>query len=189
MEGTSSPHVSADERRQVLDWVDESSQEFLAATSDVSDAQWTWKAASDRWSVGETAEHVVLAERLLFNFVRKAIAAPPNRAWREQTDGKTELLIRVMPSRQGKAVAPDPIVPHETLTCAEVITRFKTQRLEIGEFARETQVALKEHTAVHPFPMFGTLNAYQWLIYILLHTIRHAKQIADVKRTLGYPSH
>jgi hypothetical protein len=182
-----SPRISTDERRQVLQWVDESHQEFLEAISGVSDTQWAWKAASDRWSVGETAEHIVLAERLLFNSVRKAVATPPNPAWHEQTEGKTEFLILVMPSRQGKAFAPEPIVPHEALTCAQVISRFETQRLEIRTFAGETQIALKEHTAVHPFPIFGTLNAYQWLIYVPLHTIRHAKQIADVKRTPGYP--
>ena len=35
--------------------------------------------------------------------------------------------------------------------------------------------------------VFGTLNAYQWLIYIPLHNLRHEKQIAEVKATKGYP--
>ena len=30
--------------------------------------------------------------------------------------------------------------------------------------------------------------AYQWLIYAQLHTMRHDKQIAEVKATAGYPS-
>ena len=48
-------------------------------------------------------------------------------------------------------------------------------------------MALKAHTIRHPFPIFGTLNAYQWLIYGPLHTMRHVKQIAEVKATEGYP--
>jgi hypothetical protein len=48
-------------------------------------------------------------------------------------------------------------------------------------------LALKEHTADHPFAVFGTLNAYQWLIYIPLHNIRHNQQIAEVKASAGYP--
>jgi len=55
------------------------------------------------------------------------------------------------------------------------------------KFASQTDLALKEHTEVHPFPIFGTLNAYQWLIYVPLHTERHDKQIAEVKATAGYP--
>jgi hypothetical protein len=103
----------AEERTQILKWLDDSHKEFLAAIDWVSDAQWSWKPAPERWSVGETAEHIVLADALLFGFVRKAMAAPSNPAREEQTKGKTELLIRMIPSRRGKAVAPKPIVPHE----------------------------------------------------------------------------
>ena len=180
--------LRAEERTQVLNWLDESHKEFLAAIDRVSDAQWRWKPAPERWSVGETAEHIVLAEALLFAFVRKAMAAPPNPDWEEQTNGKTELLIRMMPSRQGKAVAPEPIAPHKGFARAQVKERFEKQRIEIVSFVNETQMALKEHTVVHPFPSHGTLSAYQWLIYVPLHTVRHDKQIADVKATPGYPS-
>jgi hypothetical protein len=47
---------------------------------------------------------------------------------------------------------------------------------------------LKEHNSDHPFPVFKTLNAYQWLLYIPLHNLRHDQQIAEVKATPGYPS-
>jgi hypothetical protein len=70
----------------------ESSQEFCAAIAGVSDDQWNWKPAPERWSVGETAEHIVLAEALLFGFVRKALSAAPNPVWEEQTKCKTEFL-------------------------------------------------------------------------------------------------
>jgi hypothetical protein len=35
------------------------------------------------------------------------------------------------------------------------------------KFTSETEVALKQHTLDHPFPIFGLLNAYQWLIYVV----------------------
>ncbi|HLJ45088.1 MAG TPA: DinB family protein [Bryobacteraceae bacterium] len=182
------PHMSDAERAQILKWLDESQKEFFAAIDSVSEAQWKWKPTPERWSVGETAEHIVLAEALLFDSVRKAMAAAPNPDWEEQTKGKTEFIVRVMPSRQGKAVAPEPIVPRQGLTRSQIKERFEKQRSEIVKFAGDTQAPLKEHTVVHPFPVFGTLNAYQWLIYIPLHTMRHDKQIAEVKATAGYPS-
>jgi len=40
---------------------------------------------------------------------------------------------------------------------------------------------------VHPFPIFGTLNAYQWLIFVPLHSFDHDKQIAEVKASPRYP--
>jgi hypothetical protein len=182
------PHVSAEERAQLLKFLDESHREFLVSIDGVSAAQWKWKPAPERWSVGETAEHIVLAEAALFDFARKAMAAPPNSAWEELTRGKTEFIVRVMPDRSGKATAPEPLVPQGALTHAQIRERFEKQRIEMESLARDTEAALKEHIAVHPFPVFGPLNAYQWLIYIPLHTIRHDKQIAEVKATPGYPS-
>ena len=181
------PHMTAEERAKVLNWLEESRKEFLVAIDGVTAEQWKWKPAPERWSVGETAEHIVLAEASLFGNARKALASSANPAWEEKTKGKTEFIERVIAPRLGKAKAPEPIVPTGGLTQAQVKERFENQRAEIVKFATQTQVALKEHTVDHPFPVFGTLNAYQWLIYVPLHTMRHDKQIAEVKATAGYP--
>ncbi len=181
-------HMTPEERTKVLNWLEESRKEFLAAIDGVSGEQWKWRPAPERWSVGETAEHIVLAEAALFGNVKKAVASPANSAWEDQTKGKTEFIERVMAPRLGKAQAPEPLVPRGAMTPAQIKERFEGQRAEIVKFAAETDVALKEHTVEHPFPVFGTLNAYQWLIYAPLHTMRHDKQIAEVKATPGYPS-
>lgn len=180
-------HMTAEERTKVINWLEESHKEFLAAIDGVTEEQWKWKPAPARWSVGETAEHIVLAEAALFENVKKALASPPNPDWEQKTKGKTELIERIMAPRLGKAQAPDPIVPTGKLTQAEVRSRFEEQRVEIVKFAKETEAPLKEYTVEHPFPIFNTLNAYQWLIYAPLHTMRHDKQIAEVKATPGYP--
>ena len=175
------------ERKNVLEWLQQSHQEFFAGIDGVTEEQWKWRPAPERWSVGEVAEHIVLAEALLFDSVEKAMMAPPNANWEEETKGKTEFIERVMAPRLGKAQAPEPIVPSGKLTQAEVRERFEKQRVVIMKFASDTDLPIKEHTVVHPFPVFGTLNAYQWLIYVPLHTMRHDKQIAEVKATPGYP--
>ena len=69
---------------KVMNYLEESGKEFLAAIDGVTEEQWKWKPAPERWSVGETAEHIVLAEALLFGNVQKAIASQPN------PDGATE---------------------------------------------------------------------------------------------------
>jgi hypothetical protein len=182
------PKMTMDERTKILNYLEESRKEFLAAIDGVSDAQWKWKPAPERWSVGEVAEHIVLAEAALFGNMRKAMANPANPSWEEQTKGKTEFIERVMAPRLGKAQAPEAIVPMGGLTQAQVRQRFETQRATMVQYATETDDALKEHTAEHPFKVFGTLNGYQWLIYAPLHTMRHDKQIAEVKATSGYPA-
>ncbi|HEV3331887.1 MAG TPA: DinB family protein [Bryobacteraceae bacterium] len=177
--------MTPEERTKALNWLEESRKEFLAAIDGVTDQQWRWKPSPDRWSVGEVAEHIVLAEASQFANVKKAISSPANPAWEEKTKGKTETLVAVLAPRLGKAQAPEAIVPKGGMTPAQVKERFERQRVEIARFATETDLPLKQYTIDNPF--FGALNAYQWLIYAPLHTMRHDKQIAEVKATPGYP--
>lgn len=181
-------HISPEARARVLGWLEQSQREFFAAIDDVSDAQWAWKPAQERWSVAETAEHIVVAEGLLFQVVQRALEGPPNARWQEETTGKTELLVQVLPSGEGQAVAPAPFRPRERLTRDQIKDRLASQRIDIVRFASGTDVPLRAFTRVHPFPEFGTLNAYQWLIYVPLHTLRHSKQIAELKATPGFPA-
>ncbi|HLK63629.1 MAG TPA: DinB family protein [Bryobacteraceae bacterium] len=178
-------HMTAEERAKVLGWLEESRKEFLAAIHGVSEEQWKWKPAPDRWSVGEVAEHIVLAEGALFGTVQKALASPVDAAWEEETKGKTERIEAVMAPRQGKAQAPEALVPTKGMTPSQVREIFENQRVEILKFTSSTDLPLKQYTVKNPF--FGPLNGYQWLMYAPLHTMRHDKQIAEVKGTAGYP--
>jgi hypothetical protein len=171
----------------VLHWFDQSHQEFLAAIEGVDDRQWIWKPSPDRWSVAEVAEHVVLSEAVLFGAVQRALASPRNSDWEAKTKGKTEFIERVMAPRLGKAQAPESIVPKGGMTRSQIRETFERQRVEIVKFSSETEMPLHEHTLDHPFAVFGTLSAYQWLLYIPLHTLRHDRQIAEVKASPGYP--
>jgi uncharacterized damage-inducible protein DinB len=178
--------VTAEERTHAVQQLKDSEQEFLASIEKVSEAQWNWKPAPGRWSVGQTAEHIMQSEVVLFRRIQHAIQSPANPDWGTQTADKTELIERVIPDRSRKATAPETTKP-QGLSKQEVVRRFKELRAQIIEFAMETQIALKEHTANHPFPSFGTLNTYQWLLLVPLHSRRHDHQIAEIKGTSGYP--
>lgn len=179
------PHMTKEERANALQWLEESRAEFLAAVDGLTDAQWKWKPAPDRWSVAEVAEHVVLAEAGQFANVKKCIAAAPDPDWEVKSNGKTERLVAVLAPRLGKAQAAEAIVPKGAMTQAEVRERFLRLRTEIVKFAVETDAPLKQGIVDNSF--FGPLNGYQWLIYAPLHTMRHDKQIGEVKATPGYP--
>ena len=146
------------ERAHAIQLLQDSQKEFLTLVDGLSDAQWTYKPAPDRWSVGETAEHIVLADAGLFGSLQKALDSPPNPEWETKTRGKTEFLEKVMVDRSHKAKAPEAIVPQSKISHEEVIQRYKEGRAREIKFAEETEVALKEHTADHPFPVFGTLE-------------------------------
>src|SRR5271155_5827945 len=109
------------ERAHAIQLLEDSRKEFLALVDGLNDAQWAFKPGPDRWSVGETAEHIVLAEALLFASVQRAVDSPPNPDWEIKTRGKTEFLEKVMVDRSHKAQAPEAIQPHAKISREEVI--------------------------------------------------------------------
>src|SRR5215470_7382604 len=181
------PNMTAEDRAKVIKLLKDSHKQTLDLLEGLSEEQLKFKPAPEKWSVLEVAEHIYLAEGLLFASVEKALAEKQNPEWETKTKGKTEFLERVMVSRDRKATAPESIVPTGKLSRDEVISRLNASRAKTLKFAEETDAPLKSHTADHPFPVFNTLNAYQWLIYIPLHNIRHNKQIEEVKADPNFP--
>ena len=90
-------------------------------------------------------------------------------------------------NRMGKAQAPEAIVPTGKVPRAELMAKLKAVRAKTRKFAAETTAEMNSHTAEHTFPVFNTLSAYQWLIYIPLHNIRHNQQIEEVKANANFP--
>ncbi len=145
------------------------------------------QAAPEKWSVGETLEHITLAEGLHFGIIEKTLAAPADPAWAEKTKDKLAVVERVMLDRSVKVQAPGEIVPTNKLTRAEVMAKYQARRAAIRKFIRETKAEVHAHTGDHPFPPIGTLSAYQWLTYTALHNMHHLKQIEEVKAGAGFP--
>ena len=180
----SDPKMTRAERAELIELLNKSEKEFLQAVEGLSEQQWSFKPGPDRWSVAECAEHIVLAEALLFETAMKSLTAASDEKW-EGTLSKTDLLRRALPNRTTKVDAPAAIKPQQAMTRQQLMARFREQRARALAYAQETEAPLKAHTAANPF--FGPLNAHQWLLYIPLHHLRHNLQIAEVKTSPSYP--
>jgi hypothetical protein len=173
------PNLEADERAHLIRLLHDSENDFLELISGVTDGEWDWKAAPDRWSVAETAEHLVLGEKAMFGRIKQALAAPPNPDWAEQDARKTKFVSLVLPDRSRKAAAPASLEPHHHWPREETVARYKEGRARTLQFVAQLDQPVKDRSAEHPFPVFNMLNAYQWLLYIPLHNARHNQQIAE----------
>jgi len=181
---SSDPKMTRAERAELVELLNKSEKEFLQAVEGLTDEQWAFKPGPDRWSVAECAEHIVLAEALLFETATKSLTAASDEKW-EATLSKTDVLRRALPNRSTKVDAPAAIKPRQAMTRPQLMARFREQRARALAYVQETEAPLKAHTAANPF--FGPLNAHQWLLYIPLHHARHNLQIAEVKTSPTYP--
>jgi hypothetical protein len=180
--------LTPEEKAKAIKMLHDSHNELLGYVEKLTDAQWNFRPAPFKWTVGETAEHIALSEGLLFGAMERALAAPANPDWEKKTANKEAVLDGVLAARKGKANAPEPIQPlKRKMTRAEIMTLLKEGRAKSLKFIETTDLPLKAHTLDHPFPVFGTLNAYQWFVYIPAHNLRHNKQIAEIMSNPNFP--
>src|SRR2546423_12966617 len=80
-----------------------SRQAFLDATKGLSAAEWNFKAAPDRWSVAECAEHIALSEEFIFGVVTKQVmGTPATPEKRDAVKGKAKSPVELLEGRSHK---------------------------------------------------------------------------------------
>ena len=178
--------LTKEERERVIKYLKETEAGFLAAIQGVSDAQWKFKAAPDRWSIAETAEHIASAEDLVFGRVKKMMMSPATPEKRAETQGKDEIIVEKIPDRSRKAQAPEVLRPSGKFTTREeLVKQFKETRAKEIAFLQETNEDLRSRIAPHP--ALDAMDAYQWLLFNGAHAKRHTAQIEEVKTDANYP--
>lgn len=179
--------LTPEERESALKSFQTTHDAFLRSIAGLSEKQWTFKPAPDRWSVAEVAEHITVSESTLFGLVQKQImmspAAPEKR---EQVKGKDELIMQRVPDRSHKAQAPEFLRPTgRWATEADLTKAFEESRKATMDYIRTTNDDLRDHFFDHP--VFGTLDGYQWLLLISTHSARHTAQVEEVKADPNFP--
>ncbi len=178
--------VTTADRARLVDHLKKTEAAFLKSIEGVSDAQWTWKSAPDRWSVAETAEHITKAEDLLRGMVEGMMKTPATPEFLAKTKGKEEVILANIPDRSKKATAPEPLVPKGSFASkAALIDAFKAARAKTLAIAGGTTDLRAYGQAGLPV---GEIDAYQGVLFLSAHTERHTKQIEEVKATAGYPA-
>ena len=178
--------LTKEERQRAIDYLKETQKDFLAAIDGVSEAQWKFKAAPERWSIAETAEHIALAEDLIWGRVNEMMKAPANPERRAETQGKDKIILDKIPDRSRKAQAPEPLKPTgKFATREELVKHFKEVRVKEIMLLAQTQEDLRSRIADHP--ALDAMDAYQWVIFNGAHSKRHTAQIEEVKADANYP--
>ena len=174
--------ISDKDRAALVEYLKTTRDQVLAESATLTEAQWTFKTAPDRWSVGEVVQHLALAESLIFDMQQKQLRAPA--ASIEQlaaTKGKDEMVRKMIPDRTKKVQAPEPLQPTAAATLggqAATIEAFRERRTKTIDYVAVTKDDLRGHVANSPL---GPLDAYQWLLYMAAHSERHLAQIKEVK--------
>jgi hypothetical protein len=176
--------VTQAEKDRALQYLETTKKNVLEATKGLSDAQWNFKPAPDRWSVAQVMEHIAAAEDFLQGMTKdKVMVSPAGEPGRDvkKTD---EAVLAMVPDRTHKAQAPEPLVPTNRFGSPEgSVKHFVESRVVTEDFLKNT-TGLRNHVMDSPL---GKLDAYEFVLFIAAHSERHTKQINEVKADPNFP--
>jgi hypothetical protein len=183
---TAPPALTQKDRDFAVEYLRETRQKFLSSIDGLSEAQWTFKAGPDRWSIAEVAEHIAISESTILQLINdKIMSAPPLPEGTERIGDRK--VIDVITDRSQKAQAPEFLQPTRRYATREALVKdFEAAREKTIAFVRAPDTDLRAHAAPHP--ALKSLDAYQWVLLVAAHSARHTAQIEEVKTAPRYPS-
>lgn len=179
--------LTQQEREKLTQNLEATRQAFLSSVKGLSDAQFRFKPAPDRWSIAEVAEHIVVAEERIYGMVTEKIAhtpTPPELLAQVQHDDAR--LSTMVTDRSHKIQAPEMLKPTGRFPNLDsVVTAFGQVRDKTEAYEQTTQDDLRAHAMPHP--VLKALDGYQWLLLVSAHCARHTAQIEEVKASPNFP--
>jgi hypothetical protein len=178
--------VSQADKNRALQYLESTKQGVLDATKGLSDAQWNFKPAPDRWSVAQVMEHLAAAEDMLRGLTQEQVMRSPAVAVRDEAETKKadEGVLAMVPDRSHKVQAPEPLQPTNRFgSPAAAQKHFVESRATTEEYLKNA-TGLRTHLADSPM---GKLDGYEWVLLIAAHSERHTKQMLEVKAEPNFP--
>lgn len=174
------------ERAPLIASLEASHARLMDLSKNLTSEQWTYKPAPDRWSVAETAEHILVAEQSLMDVVTGPLletrvdqASPPKAI-------PVDTIAKFMRDRSQKFQAPENVKPTSRWsTQADFQKAFDAKRKATIAFVAKSDADLKGHAFQNP--AFGMIDGHRWLAFIVYHAERHMLQIDEVMAEAGFP--
>jgi DinB superfamily len=178
--------VSQADKDRALQYLESTKKGVQDATKGLSDAQWNFKPAPDRWSLAEVMEHLAAAEDMLRGVTQEQIMKSPAVPARsaEEIKKSDEIVLTMVPDRSHKVQAPEPLKPTNRFgSPLEAQKHFVESRAATEEYLKNT-AGLRAHVGDSPL---GKLDGYEFVLFTAAHSERHTKQMLEVKADPNFP--
>ena len=178
--------VSQADRDRALQYLESTKKGVLDATKSLSDAQWNFKPAPERWSVAEVMEHLAAAEDMLRGMTQEQVMKSPAVPMRDAEEIKKsdEGVLAMVPDRSHKIQAPEPLKPTNRFGSPAAAQKHFVESRATTEDYLKGATGLRAHVADSPM---GKLDAYEFVLLIAAHSERHTKQMLEVKADPNFP--
>jgi hypothetical protein len=179
--------VSQADKDRALAYLESTKKGVVDATKGLSDSQWNFKPAPDRWSIAEVMEHLAAAEDMIRGMDQEQVMKTPAISPRDPAElQKIDAgVMAQVPDRSHKISAPEPLKPTNRFgSPADAEKHFVESRAVTEEYLKTTP-DLRAHAT--DSPMGVKLDGYEWVLLIAAHSERHTKQMLEAKADPNFP--
>jgi len=183
--GLSPEKISDEDRTKAVDHLTQTRDNLLNTVAGLSDAQLNYKTSPESWSVAECVEHIAISENLIFDMMNSSLQDMADMANPMESTVSDDDLLAMITDRSHKVKTSEPFEPSGKFgSYEETLEEFVNKRNEHIDYLNTTEDELRSHYAKLPF---GTVDAYQVVLFMSGHTERHTKQIEEVMADPGFP--
>jgi hypothetical protein len=172
---------SLQEKNELLQRLDCARERLIAAVAGLSQAQVSFKPASDAWSVAGIVEHIATVEDRVIMRVEKMTS--------EQDHGKFKdsdvVLFDKVVDRTERFQAPERTHPTGESLGSSLERLTATREKIVGLIQSAPDGNFRQHSMAHP--VFGPLDGHQWVVAMAGHCLRHTQQILETKSAPNFP--
>jgi uncharacterized damage-inducible protein DinB len=164
----------------IVQKLDTTRRDLLRAADLVPFVHWQTPPNEGRWCAGAVIGHLTMVERYVLSSA-DSISQKPPKQWPFYR--RFHLPFAIIERRVLKRKAPQRVQPEVLAGKEEMLAEFREVRERTLAFLDETKTRdLSEYRWPHPF--IGTLNVYEWLLFLGSHEVRHTKQMREIVDSL-----
>ena len=159
----------------------------------LDERQLNWRPDASRWSVAQCLDHLLNADREMFQAIDAAMdVSRPRTVWQglpvlPRVFGRL-LITSQMPQATRKFTAPRATTPAASAIDAGIVERFVTHQHEAAARMHALDGRDVTRIMVSPFVSFITYSVLDGCRLIVTHEHRHLEQARRVTLEPGFPS-
>ena len=169
---------------EIATYLEETRAKIVRAVAPLSPEDAARRPSPEAWSVDEILTHLSLVEPGVAKRVAKSVGKAKGEGLERETS-----VASVLGSLDGpaldrlneKQVAPEFVEPKTVLSMSEALAALALSRESLRHAMGEADGWALEKV-VAPHPRLGTIDMYQWLLFLGHHERRH---LAQIERTVA----
>jgi len=164
----------------IINYLKETKYAIYKAIEGLPQDEWNYRPKDSGWTIGEIAEHIVEAEKTIYNKLKNNFFIEENKIVSETDSNETDKqILKLTTDRSTKLNAPEAIQPKGRWEAPEdFLIYFDGIRNRTIDFVKGSSGNLRLYS-VYFAPLGKNMDGYDWLLIIPSHTQRHLAQIAE----------